>query len=86
MLPDNFLGIPDPGLLSSTAHQLRQRYEVELVAIRAAQEVARRRRGAGDEEAALRAEALADRLRAAVPALAVADEYDIEAADLRARR
>jgi hypothetical protein len=86
MLPDNFLGIPDSGLLTSTAHQLRQRHEVELAAIRAAQEIARRRRSVGDEEAAQRAEALADRMREATPALALADQYDAEAAAVRARR
>jgi hypothetical protein len=43
MLPDNFAGVSDDNLLRSAAHQLRQRYDVELAAVRCAEEVARRR-------------------------------------------
>jgi hypothetical protein len=59
---------------------------VELAAERPCLEVARRRRAAGDIDAAERATALAAQLRGAVPVLALADGFEAEARELRGRK
>jgi hypothetical protein len=86
VLPDIFLGVSDAGLLTSAAHQLKQRYEVELSAARRSRKslvgvawLAISRRHPVTEQ-------LAQHIRAVVPILAVAGELEAEAKVLRALR
>lgn len=83
MLTDSFLHIADHDLLVSAARQLRQQCHIEAEALRALETIAARRHQAGDDAGAERVEQLAQRTRAAVPLLAIADEYEALARELR---